>query len=207
MRIILTSQEKEAISRAILEAEKKTNGEIVPIVVRASDSYLGAHWQSGILAALLSAFSAYLLFPHWNPIGYLILQIPALFVGFLIGSIPAVKRILSGKKFMQLEVHQKALELFYRHRLHLAVDGTGVLIFVSLLEHRVEILGDRGISSKIGQNEWEAAVNDLISETKKRNLAKGLIRAIEDCGVLLARHFPAKHENPDELRNDVIVEE
>ena len=80
-----------------------------------------------------------------------------------------------------------------------------MLIMMSLLEHRVQILVDRAIDEKVPKETWQTVVQELIQETKDGHPAEGLVRAIERCGGLLAEYFPPRgDDNPDELRDDLI---
>ena len=105
------------------------------------------------------------------------------------------------------EVNQRALQAFYKHRLHHTKDRTAILIMVSLLEHRVEILADAGINSKVPKDTWQGIVNDMIASIKTNDLSEGICIAVRECGEILAKDFPGQHDNPDEVSNKLIVEE
>ena len=77
---------------------------------------------------------------------------------------------------MNEEVNQRTLQAFYENQLHKTKDGTGVMIFISLLEKRVNIIGDWGINSKVGQNFWDSELRYLSKAIKNKNIAMVYLR-------------------------------
>ena len=76
---------------------------------------------------------------------------------------------------------------------------------ISLLEHRVEIVADRGINNKVKKGSWDIIVNELIRNIKKGEYVEGLNLAINECREVLERYCPAKEDNPNELDNTLIT--
>ena len=66
--VALTQSEHDRISKAVLEAEKQTAGEIVPMIVSQSDDYPGARWRLAIVTALFFGFLAYLFLDDFDPV-------------------------------------------------------------------------------------------------------------------------------------------
>ena len=203
----LTQLDKDRISRAVLEAEKQTTGEIVPMIVSQSDDYPGARWRLAIVAALLFGFLTYYFLDDYDPAWILWAQIPGLYIGYWLGSFGVVLRpfLLSTK--IDEEVYQRALQAFFSRNLHATKDRTGILIMVSLLEHRVEILADTGINAKVPGDTWQRIVSDMIGNIKSGGITEGFCIAVRECGDVLAKDFPGTHDNPDEISNKVIVED
>jgi len=107
------------------------------------------------------------------------------------------------KEEMQEEVESAALEAFQRYRLRATTGSTGVLIYVSLFEHMVRVIGDDGINDKYFQ-----PVCDIVVKGFKRQDPKvALVKAIEYIGKLLQAHYPAEanEDNKDELANTLIL--
>jgi len=77
--------------------------------------------------------------------------------------------------------------------------NSGVLIYVQLVDRRIEIVADRGISSKVAQSEWAAICRSMEKSFKEGKFAEGALQAIERITALLAKHFPPLGENPNEL--------
>ena len=67
------------------------------------------------------------------------------------------------------------------------------------MDRRIEILADRGISAKVGQHEWDAVCRRMEGAFRARRFEQGVLEGIREITALLARHFPARGDNPDEL--------
>jgi putative membrane protein len=80
-----------------------------------------------------------------------------------------------------------------------------VLIFISLLERKVWILGDRGINAKMGHNAWKGLVSELTQGIKENRAADALCTVIIKLGDTLAEHFPKKDDDTNELPDKVIA--
>ena len=84
-------------------------------------------------------------------------------------------------------------------------DRTGILIFISILERRVELLADSGINEKIPQGKWQNIVDNIIQGIKEKNVTAHLIESINDCGDLLAQHFPIQPDDVNELSDEIDI--
>jgi putative membrane protein len=127
-------------------------------------------------------------------------------LGFLLTRIPAVKRRLIARNRIADAVHARSLAAFTAHGLHYTKAHTGILIFVSLLEHRVIVLADRGINEKVEAGTWNEIVQMLTAGLKSGNACEAFCRAIERCGAILARHFPRSADDVNELSNKLVKE-
>jgi uncharacterized membrane protein len=78
-------------------------------------------------------------------------------------------------------------------------ENSGVLIYVQLIDHDIEIVADRGIAKRVAQPEWEAVCQAMETAFRERRYEQGSIGAIERVTLLLARHFPAEGVNANEL--------
>jgi len=205
--IEITQTERDKVSQAVLEAEKHTTGEIVPMIVTQSDDYSGARWRLAVAGALFSGFLAYFFLGDYDPAWILYAQIPGLYIGYALGNFGAILRPFMLEAKIDEEVNQRALQAFYEHNLHATKDRTAILIMVSLLERRVEILADAGINSKVPKDTWQDIVSDMITCIKTNDLSEGFCIAVSECGNILAKDFPGSHDNPDEVCNKLIVED
>jgi putative membrane protein len=88
---------------------------------------------------------------------------------------------------------------------HAARGGTGVLIYVSLYEHMVRVVGDDAVMEKISREDWEGICRLVVDGMKADNAAQGLTLAIRQSGELLARHFPILPDDHNELSNELIL--
>ena len=106
---------------------------------------------------------------------------------------------------MLTRVAERALRVFYEKNLHTTRDNTGVLFFISLLEHKVWILADTGIYRKISQETLLAYANDIAAGIKQGQACNALCRQIESVGNILANNFPVKSDDINELSNQVLT--
>lgn len=83
--------------------------------------------------------------------------------------------------------------------------NSGVLIYVQLVDRRIEIVADRGIAAKVEQTEWDAICRGTEKAFKEGRFAEGALLAIERITALLARHFPPRGKNPNELPDKPAV--
>ena len=100
---------------------------------------------------------------------------------------------------------QRALELFSRLRVWDTEHNSGVLIYVQLVDHRIEIVADRGINARVAQEQWDAICRKMEAAFRARRFEDGVLKGIEDVTVLLARHFPPLGGNPNELPDSPVV--
>jgi len=83
-------------------------------------------------------------------------------------------------------------------------DGTGILIFISVLERRVQLLADYGIAQKVDQDRWQQIVDKVTLGIKTNSLADKLSEAILECGELLEKDFPRASDDINELSDNIV---
>jgi len=98
-------------------------------------------------------------------------------------------------------VRHRATQLFAQLGVWDTAENSGLLIYVQLIDHRVEILADRGIAQCVPQVQWDALCRGLETAFSQKNYRGGALEAITKASELLAQHFPARTENPNELPN------
>jgi putative membrane protein len=94
--------------------------------------------------------------------------------------------------------------LFMAHGVHLTAERTGLLIYIALVERRVEIVADENINAKVDQNAWDELARTVIVAARGNRPADGLINAIGRAAELLALHFPPGPTNLNELPDRVV---
>ncbi len=203
----ISKAQKERIEQAIKEAESKTSGEIVPVILGKSDSYPAAHFRAAIFFSLTTALLYYYSwFDLDDPMILLWCQIPGLLLGYMLAYISRVKRFFSTSGEIKEEVHQRAIEAFFKNNLHTTQFRTGILIMISLLEKRVEILADSGINEKVKKKQWKGTVEVLSARIRKGEIVDGMVQAISECGILLAEHFPIQEGDVNELSDSLVTD-
>ena len=100
---------------------------------------------------------------------------------------------------------ERAIELFSRLRIWDTVHNSGVLIYVELADHRVEIVADRGIDARIGHDGWRAVCNTMQSAYRRGAFEEGSVAGIRAVSEMLAAHFPRSAGKKNELPNRPIV--
>ncbi len=104
----------------------------------------------------------------------------------------------------KLRARRLAREQFFLQNLHGTPGRTGILLFVSVAEHYVEIIADKGINDVVSDNAWEIIVEQFVADVKNNRVVDGFLTAISACGTLLAAHFPATAEDTNALPNHLI---
>jgi uncharacterized membrane protein len=85
-------------------------------------------------------------------------------------------------------------------------DHNGVLIFVAPRTRKFAVIGDIAVHSQCGDEFWLKLGEEMTGHFKKGEFTSGLIHAINMAGELLARHFPRKPDDVNELPDDIITE-
>jgi uncharacterized membrane protein len=99
----------------------------------------------------------------------------------------------------------RALDVFSHLRIWDTAHNNGVLIYLLLADHDVEIVADRGIDAKVGHAGWEKICADMQRDFKAGNFKDGVIRGIEAVSRQLAAHFPPDAHPRNELPDKPVV--
>jgi putative membrane protein len=104
-----------------------------------------------------------------------------------------------------MKVRLRAERAFYEQGLHKTREGTGILILLSLLERRAQILADQAINTRVPRGTWDSLVQDLVQGIQAGRHTEAFCHVVARCGDLLAAHFPAREgDNPNELPDELI---
>jgi len=199
-------EDRRAVREAVAAAERKTVGEILPVVVERSDPHPGGEWLAALCFLLVGSSLLVTWLPWEHPALLLLAQLLLGAVGFgLARALPDLKRSFVFEDRAGKVAEEQAFQEFYAHGLHRTEAATGVLLFVSLLERRVVVLADRGIDSVVDAGSW-TAVNEIVLEGVRRgSLRDGLVEGVRRAGDLLAEKFPWKEGDRNEIPDRVIV--
>ena len=117
-------------------------------------------------------------------------------------------RVALSRLYFWGDVRRAARHAFRRLRMDRTRQRNGTLIFVAPLRHALAIIADDGIAERTGPAFWRAAVDAAIADfrTGGGDLTAGIVRAVDEIGRALARHFPAAGANPNELPDSVVVD-
>jgi putative membrane protein len=201
---LLNESEQQQVAAAISAVERETDAELVTVLAARADdyTYIPLLWAS-VLALLVPGALNY--FGAWLSAQELLLVQWLSFAGLsLLLRIPALTSRLIPRAVRHWRAANMARRQFLEHNLHHTAGATGMLIFVSEAEHYVEILVDRGISTRLPDETWQAIVATFSQRVKQGQTLQGFLGCIEACGAQLKQHVPATHER-NELPNHLVV--
>lgn len=212
----LSESEKTALSAQIKHVESRTQAEIVTVIAQSSDGY---RYIPTLWAALiaLSVPGLYYLWIALNSTGWETTEISTslfpwlysfqvlTFLGLgMIFQIPKARLWMVPKHVKRKRAARHAREQFFLQKLHETQGRTGILIFVSVAEHYVEIIVDTAIAEVINDQQWSTTVDEFIEHVRKGDIATGFASTIDHCREVVWEHFPAPESRPDELPNRLI---
>jgi putative membrane protein len=216
MQPLLSDTERERIQAAVQAAEERTAGEIVPFILSRSGGYEVAIWRGAAGAAVLTmgvAMVVMQLYEGWG-LSWLYASWGVILLTLLAGTLGAglvaisspLQRWLAGRALIEETVHRRAMQAFVEEEVFATRDRTGILIFVSLFEHHIEVLGDAGINQRVQPEAWVSIVEHLRDSIRQGRLADGLVQAIDECGALLEqRGVELRSDDENELSDRVRV--
>lgn len=200
----ISAKDAERISAAITEAERKTSGEIVAVVAEQSSRYQHVPFMWAALLALVVPWP--LIHFTWMKVQWIFLIQLLVFLALLaLAWHPKVRVALIPKSILNANARRRASEQFLVQNLNTTADRTGVLIFVSIAEQRVEIIADNGIDAKVPKGTWQSIVDEFIGDIGGGRQVAGFEKAIGRIGAHLAEHFPPGERDPNELPDHLIV--
>jgi putative membrane protein len=203
-KTFIPTADETRISQAIAVAEKNTSGEIVAVVAAQSDSYAYAPVLWAALLALVVPWP-FIVYTWWPVQWIYLLQLIVFAAVAALLTFGGWRHRLVPRAVKHQHAHGRAVEQFLVQNLHTTEGRTGVLIFVSVAERYAEILADKGIHARVPQTTWQAIIDDLTRAIGRDETADGFVKAIEQTGDILAKHFPPGSADMHALPNHLIV--
>jgi uncharacterized membrane protein len=104
-----------------------------------------------------------------------------------------------------LAARDRAITLFGKLRVWDTEANNGVLIYLLLAEHAIEIVADRGLARQVPADHWQRVLGDMRKAFRAGHFEDGLMHAIDEVEALLCRHFPLApgQANPNELPDQI----
>lgn len=199
-------EDRERIEAAVRAAEAGTSGEIVVHVAGRSDPFVVSPWRLGALLAGTLLLAAGLFAPGLSLLELFVFQGVAFALAHGACAVDAVRRLCLRETELQRAAERGALDAFVRHVARRTEARTGILIYVSLLERRVVVLGEEAIDRALAPGEsWDGVVALVLEGLRAGRPADGLVAAIARCGAMLARPLPPSAENRDEIPRGLIL--
>ncbi len=221
-RKFLAEADLDRITEATRQAESRTSGEIVTVITSRSGSYTGhvllaaavalAVFSVGYLA-LLGPIAALIQRVFWMfdaryALGVLVFGQAAEFILiYVVLTVwPGLKRLIISKRDQVDRVRRKAESDFFRYHVAATKSKTGLLVYISRFERRVELLVDAGIAAKIEQKTWNSVVDGIVAAVKGKDFVEDLCAQIVRIGEILREKFPRRENDINELPDRPVVE-
>lgn len=219
----LSAEEHAKVSAAVAETENTTSGEIVTVLSDRSDGYsdiaLGwaavvtftaltiwtflADWLLTVIDGLTGGWNN-----EWTPTAILALFTALAILKFagvwLIQLWQPLKFAVIPGKVKTLRVRERAVAHFKVGAERRTHGRTGVLIYLSMCEHRAEIVADQPIADKVSPEVWGEAMVDMLEHIREGRIADGLVAGVRDVGEVLSEHFPRDADDQNELPDRLI---
>lgn len=202
---MISAQDRVRVVDAIRTAETRTSGEIFCVVARQSSGYplVPLAWAA-VFALVVPAWLV--LFTAASAAMIYVVQLAGFALALAVLSRPGVRFRLVPRGIKHDRAHATAMRQFRAQGLDKTDRRTGVLIFASEAERYAAIIADAGINEKVSPHVWDKAMADLVAAIRAGKPADGFVTAIEQCGAVLAEHFPlppgARH--PDQIPDKLV---
>lgn len=219
----LNADQHKLVSDAVAAAEQTTAGEIVTVLADRSDGYTDVVllWAAALSFTVMSLFA---LFPLpfmnlWDSLiggwmhewttGELASMTIALGLATFVATWAVqlwepLKFSLIPRPVKMARVHAQAVKHFKVGAERRTHGRTGVLLYLSMREHRAEIVADEPIAEKVNAEVWGEAMADMLVEIKQGKIAEGLAAGVRDVGAVLSEHFPRADDDVNELPDRLI---
>ncbi|MBX7527352.1 TPM domain-containing protein [Qipengyuania vesicularis] len=219
----LDKEQHRIVSTAVSAAEDNTSGEIVTVLADRSDGYtdVALWWAIGAsftAMSLMAAFPDFFLAKFdwlrggwagdWTQGQVLTLILGVGLLKFLAVLAIQLWQPLKFRLIPSPVTEQRVREEAIRHfkvgaerRTH---GRTGVLLYLSMREHRAEIVADEPIALLVPAEVWGEAMVDMLAEVSRGHIAEGLAAGVRDVGKVLAEHFPRGDHDENELPDRLI---
>jgi putative membrane protein len=200
----ISAEDRKRISDAIRAVEAKTSGEIVCVLAETSSSATALPVFLAAIAALVLPWGLASLtaMPVYRMLS---LQLAAFMILMALLCWAPIRVALMPRRARRAVAHRAAMQQFVARGISHKRDRTGILIFVSLAERYARIIADDGISARVPQSLWQAAVDALVAKMRSGRIADGFVEAVAMCGEVLAEHFPATETSRNELADRIYL--
>jgi putative membrane protein len=219
----LTEADHVRVTEAVAAAERASDGEIVTIVAPRSDSYHDVGLHYAVLAMLLVPTVAAIvpqawidwvlaLLFGWNAslsfrllMGLILVAMVILFlvVRFALAWMP-LRMVLTPGATKTRRVRRRAIEMFRAGTEKRTKGRTGILVYLSLLERRAEIVADEAIHGRVEAEIWGEAMAVLVEQVRAGRTGEGMALAVAKIGAVLAECLPPTLDNRNELPDRLI---
>lgn len=217
---LFSAEDRCRVTDAIVQAERRSTIEIMPVVATASGRYDRAEDVAGLWASFITLGVLWYAWPplprephawgEMSPAGQLALYIAAMLLAFFLGAILAsrigwLRRLFTPAEQMRDEVRQRAQSVFFDQRLHHTASGGGLLVYISLFEHQAVILADQRVLTKIEQSTVDRWCQELTDSLRHKYILDALCETLEHVAVKLAEVLPRTSDDTNEIDDALII--
>ncbi|MBN2403246.1 MAG: hypothetical protein JXN64_12710 [Spirochaetes bacterium] len=210
---ILSDNDRTMLDQQIADAEKRTKSQIVLAVVQKSDSYAELPWKAFALGASIAGLIVFilnLLTLPWNTNAMLLVSSASILGAGAVFSllavfIPGFAKLFLSNNRAETETRQYAESLFLDRELFATSGRTGILLLVSLFEHEVIIVPDKGPRNRLSIADMNDIIRHMTRLLKRKKLRQALKTGLEKITGILESSAPDISAK-DELSNKIIEE-
>lgn len=193
------------IEAAIAVTEPLSRAELVAVIAGRAGDYRATGLTLATLGAFAISFVIWAL-EIWVTSGEIVaIQLGAFALLFALLELTSLGDRLTPVRLKSQAAQRLARAVFVNEGLASTPERSAILFFVSLAEHHVEILADRGINGRVGQGDWQRIVDTFAARVRCGKTETALVEAITDLGKLLATHYPPDAAHPNTLPNRLIL--
>ena len=219
----LDEEQHSIVTQAVAKAESTTSGEIVTVLADRSDGYTDVVlvWAAALAFTAMSLFA---VFPDpflelWDRLSggwgtdlttggiatvTILLGLLTFALSWAILSLDPVRFATLPSPVAASRAHQAAIKHFKVGAERRTHGRTGVLLYLSMREHRAEIVADEPIAVRVPAEVWGEAMVDMLAEVSRGRIAEGMAAGVRDVGLVLAEHFPRDEHDENELPDRLI---
>lgn len=193
------------IEAAIAVAETRSHAELVAMIAPRAGAYRATGLAVAALAAFVAGAAAWLFLPWATGYDVLLAELIVFPAILTLLELTPLGDCLTPRAVRAAAAALLARAAFLEQGLAGTPERNGVLFFVSLAEHHVEIIADRGIDGRVDAGRWQQIVDAFTAKVRAGEIEVGFVAAINEIGALLETHFPRDGQAPNTLPNRLIV--
>jgi putative membrane protein len=211
--------DRDAVNRAVKEAESRTSAEIIPVIAASSGRYDRSEDVAGLWCGLALFLVVWSVFPteshsgSWSapaPVWQFLAFASSIVAGFLIGAVVvsrthALRRLFTPVRQLRDEVQLRARAVFFDQRVHHTQGASGVLLYVSLFERMATVLADKSVVDKLGQPRIDALCAEFTGRLQAASSITALTETIQAVGRSLSESLPRADDDVNELADALVV--
>jgi putative membrane protein len=210
----------QRVNDAIAAAESQTGAEIIPVIAGSSGRYDRPEDIVGLWCAMLALVAGWALYPlpevdsgHWGGPGavwQIVTLLAAAVGGFVVGAIVAsrvdwLRRLFTPAAQMEAEVDRRAREVFFDRRVHHTAHSSGLLLYVSLFEHRAAVIADQRVLDALGQSKLDAVCREFTDRLHKSGPIDAICETAAALATQLSSGIPRTPDDTNEHADALVV--